>query len=92
MKKVFSLLMVLAFVMAGMAQGDGSTATQPKKHKKVKTPEITFEKLVHDYGQINQGENGECEFVFKNTGKAELILTNCRSSCGCTVERPHRSR
>jgi hypothetical protein len=23
--------------------------------------------------------------VFKNTGKAELILTNCRSSCGCTV-------
>ena len=84
MKKVFSLLMVLAFVMAGMAQGDAN-ATQPKKNKKVKTPEITFETLVHDYGQINQGENGECEFVFKNTGKADLILTNCRSSCGCTV-------
>jgi hypothetical protein len=83
MKKVFSLLMILAFVMAGMAQQDGST--QPKKNKKVKTPEITFETLVYDYGQINQGDNGECEFVFKNTGKAELILTNCRSSCGCTV-------
>lgn len=82
MKKVFSLLMVLAFVMAGVAQND---AAQPKKNKKVKTPEITFEKLVHDYGQIYQGENGECEFVFKNTGKAELVLTNCRSSCGCTV-------
>jgi hypothetical protein len=82
MKKVFSLLMVLAFVMAGIAQND---AAQPKKNKKVKTPEITFEKLVHDYGEIYQGENGECEFVFKNTGKAELILTNCRSSCGCTV-------
>ena len=82
MKKVFSLLMVLAFVVAGMAQND---AAQPNKNKKVKTPEITFEKLVHDYGEIYQGENGECEFVFKNTGKAELILTNCRSSCGCTV-------
>ena len=74
--------MVLAFVMAGVAQNDGA---QPKKNKKVTTPEITFEKLVHDYGEIYQGENGECEFVFKNTGKADLILTNCRSSCGCTV-------
>ena len=78
MKKVFSLLMILAFVMGGMAQNDAE-----KPNKKVKTPEITFETLVHDYGQINQGENGE--FVFKNTGKADLILTNCRSSCGCTV-------
>ena len=80
MKKVFSLLMILAFVMGGRAQNDAE-----KPNKKVKTPEITFETLVHDYGQINQGENGECEFVFKNTGKADLILTNCRSSCGCTV-------
>lgn len=80
MKKVFSLLMILVFVMGGMAQNDAE-----KPNKKVKTPEITFETLVHDYGQINQGENGECEFVFKNTGKADLILTNCRSSCGCTV-------
>ena len=80
MKKVFSLLVILAFVMGAMAQNDAE-----KPNKKVKTPEITFETLVHDYGQINQGDNGECEFVFKNTGKAELILTNCRSSCGCTV-------
>ena len=82
MKKVFSILMVMAFVFAGIAQNDEA---QPKKNKKVKTPEITFVKLVHDYGQIEQGANGECEFEFKNTGKADLILTNCRSSCGCTV-------
>ena len=82
MKKVFSILVVMAFVFAGVAQND---ASQPKKNKKVKTPEITFVNLVHDYGQIEQGANGECEFEFKNTGKADLILTNCRSSCGCTV-------
>ena len=82
MKKVFSLLMILALVMGGIAQND---AAQTKKGKKVKSPEITFETLVHDYGQIMQGDNGVCEFVFKNTGKADLILTNCRSSCGCTV-------
>lgn len=73
-------MIVLAFVCASFAQG-----SEPAKQKKVKEPEITFESLVHDYGNIYQGDNGVCEFVFKNTGKAELVLTNCRSSCGCTV-------
>ena len=82
MKKVFSILMLMAFVFAGVAQADDA---KPKKNKKAKVPEITFVKLVHDYGQVEQGGNGECEFEFKNTGKADLILTNCRSSCGCTV-------
>lgn len=80
MKKVFSLLAVMVLVVAAIAQD-----TQPAKNKKVKEPEITFESLVHDYGNIQQGDNGTCEFVFKNTGKADLLLTNCRASCGCTV-------
>ena len=59
----------------------------PKKEKKSKTKvaEITFESLEHDYGNIYKGDNGECEFVFKNTGKAPLQITNARASCGCTV-------
>lgn len=81
MKKLLSVCMLLAFVFAGVAQD----AATEKSNKKVKEPEITFENLVHDYGNITQDDNGECEFVFKNTGKADLILTNCRSSCGCTV-------
>lgn len=80
MKKVLSLFIVTAFVFSAFAQ-DANT----DKNKKVKEPEITFETLVHDYGNIMQGDNGTCEFVFKNTGKADLLLTNCRSSCGCTV-------
>ena len=71
----------MAFVIAGVAQEDAAQS----KSKNEKTPEITFEYLVYDYGQVEQGGNGECEFVFKNTGEADLILTNCRSSCGCTV-------
>jgi len=47
--------------------------------------EISFEKLHHDYGEIFQTENGEYEFKFKNTGSEPLILTDVRSSCGCTV-------
>lgn len=48
-------------------------------------PIISFDKLVHDYGTIKKGSDGICEFTFKNTGKDTLILSNAKSSCGCTV-------
>jgi hypothetical protein len=47
--------------------------------------QITFDKLVHDYGTIEQGADGNVEFRFKNTGKEPLIITNARASCGCTT-------
>ena len=50
-----------------------------------KGPSIEFTSLVHDYGTIEQGADGNCEFVFKNTGTEPLTLTNVRSSCGCTI-------
>ncbi|MBL4706499.1 MAG: DUF1573 domain-containing protein [Flavobacteriales bacterium] len=47
--------------------------------------ELTLDKEVHDYGTMDQGGNGECIFVVTNTGKAPLLITNCKGSCGCTV-------
>jgi hypothetical protein len=46
---------------------------------------IKFEKEVHDYGTISQGADGGTEFVFTNTGKEPLVITNATGSCGCTV-------
>lgn len=46
---------------------------------------IEFSKEVHDYGTITQGGDGTCEFEFKNTGNAPLIISNAKGSCGCTV-------
>lgn len=48
-------------------------------------PEMTFENEVIDYGTIEQGANGQREFVFVNTGNEPLIITNAKGSCGCTV-------
>jgi hypothetical protein len=48
-------------------------------------PVIKFDKTVHDYGTIQQHGDGKCEFKFTNEGKEPLILSNVRSSCGCTV-------
>ncbi|GAB1417593.1 hypothetical protein MASR2M12_03580 [Bacteroidales bacterium] len=48
-------------------------------------PEITFTETSHDYGTILLNGNGTFEFEFKNTGNEPLILSQPRSSCGCTV-------
>jgi len=43
-------------------------------------PVIEFDKLVHDYGTIEQHDDGKCEFTFTNNGKEPLILSNVRAS------------
>jgi hypothetical protein len=48
-------------------------------------PQIKFDTLAYDYGTIQQGGNGAHEFVFVNTGNKPLVLSNVRSSCGCTI-------
>ncbi|MDD2381849.1 MAG: DUF1573 domain-containing protein [Mariniphaga sp.] len=50
-----------------------------------KQDSIIFNKLEHDYGIIELGSDGQCEFTFTNKGDAPLILSNVRASCGCTV-------
>lgn len=66
---------------AGHDHGAATTTTATPQS----TADIKFESLVHDYGNIKQGDNGECVFKFKNTGKEPLIISNCQGSCGCTV-------
>ncbi|MPM10238.1 hypothetical protein SDC9_56566 [bioreactor metagenome] len=48
-------------------------------------PVISFEKLTHDFGDVKQGTPVTYDFVFTNTGKEPLLLSEPRSSCGCTV-------
>jgi len=48
-------------------------------------PQISIDKEVHDYGTIEQGAPGGCEFIVTNTGDSPLILNRCKGSCGCTV-------
>ena len=48
-------------------------------------PEITFKEVNHDFGEIQFKGNGSYEFEFVNTGNEPLILTQPKSSCGCTV-------
>jgi hypothetical protein len=48
-------------------------------------PVMTFDKLSHDFGTIDEGEVVETVFTLTNTGSSDLIILNARGSCGCTV-------
>lgn len=50
-------------------------------------PVITFESLEYDFGKITQGEVVSVDFHFRNTGKANLIISGASGSCGCTVPK-----
>ncbi|NJB72475.1 hypothetical protein GGR42_002966 [Saonia flava] len=51
-------------------------------------PIMTFDKSEHDFGTIDQGTPQEFAFTFTNTGNAPLIITDAKSTCGCTVPNP----
>lgn len=50
-----------------------------------KKAEIKFTKEEHNFGRIERKSKAETEFTFTNTGTAPLILSEVKSSCGCTV-------
>jgi len=69
------IFLLIAFVFAGL-----SLQAQAK---------IEFKSETIDYGNIAKGSDGVRVFEFTNTGDADLIISNVKSSCGCTVpEKP----
>ncbi|MDD2386116.1 MAG: DUF1573 domain-containing protein [Bacteroidales bacterium] len=50
-------------------------------------PKISFEETEFNFGTVIQGEKVIHNFVFTNTGKGNLIISNVKASCGCTVPK-----
>jgi major membrane immunogen (membrane-anchored lipoprotein) len=46
---------------------------------------IKFEKESHEFGDVAEGEKMEYTYKFTNEGTADLVVTNARAGCGCTV-------
>ena len=40
-----------------------------------------------DYGTIEKGADGVRVFKFTNSGKTDLVITNAKASCGCTIPK-----
>ncbi|MBW3544200.1 MAG: DUF1573 domain-containing protein [Bacteroidetes bacterium] len=78
MKKVVLSFLMMLFVVAAYAQEKAQVAS-------VNGPQITFQESEYKFGDLEQGEKAEHVFTFKNTGTAPLVLSDVRTTCGCTA-------
>lgn len=68
--KKYSILALLIFVLCSFA---GPKAA------------IEWTTTEHDFGKIERNKPVTIEFTFKNPGMIPLVVTDVKSSCGCTV-------
>ena len=73
MKKILFIVSVIAFNFNVFSQD--------------KIAKINFKTTEIDYGVIEKGSNGVRDFEFTNNGNAPLIITNVKSTCGCSIPK-----
>jgi len=91
--KKYLILSLSALALTFTACGENTekkeapaTAVEASSAKAVSNaPVMTFDKTIHDFGTIQEGERVETLFTFTNTGKSDLVIVDARGSCGCTV-------
>jgi len=73
MKRTILLLFVGLFALSVSAQDN--------------VAKIEFKNETIDYGEIDKGSDGVRVFEFTNTGDAPLVISDVKSSCGCTIPK-----
>ena len=48
---------------------------------------MSFDKISHDFGNIQEGELVKTVFEFTNTGENDLYIVDAVGSCGCTIPK-----
>jgi hypothetical protein len=72
----------MAFVGTSVVAQKAPVQPAPQK---VDAAVITLEKSSHDFGDIAQGDVVEQVFKFTNTGTQPLIISEIKTTCGCTT-------
>ena len=93
MKKIFLLIALPVLLLTSCKQ----TSTEPDidlirnprsaqgYDDRQQMPVIAFDNDLHDFGRLSAGENISYSFHFRNTGNADLVISGCSATCGCTV-------
>lgn len=60
-------------------------APAPAAGKAVAAPKIEIAQETKEMGTVPKGQVIETDFMIKNVGGSDLVITDARPSCGCTV-------
>jgi hypothetical protein len=104
MKKVMITLLCLSVSAAvANAQDKNAQVSAAANHGAVQAPapqeakkidpnagKFKFAEEIHYFKDVPEGPQAEYDFMFKNTGKKPINITEAHGSCGCTVPSwPH---
>jgi len=88
---IFAASLLLVAGCKGKAESDAGVDLIRNPHSAdgyqadTKMPVLTFDKDSHDFGRLSAGESISYSFHFTNTGSADLVISSCSATCGCTV-------
>lgn len=95
MKKIVIASLMLTSILVTSCKNGGASVSKISKENLEKAEQrdqsmkgaavVSFDREVHDFGTVNEGDVVETSFVVTNTGKSDLIITDAKASCGCTV-------
>ena len=87
MKRLILLAILFSFLACNESASKkiNTDVAQNQISKDRKYAEITFDRIFHDFGNVNEGEIAKTVFTFTNTSENDLYIVDARGSCGCTV-------
>jgi hypothetical protein len=98
MKKITYLFafLISSSLFISCGNGSGSAASKINKDNlenaksrdveiKNGAASISFESTEYDFGTVNEGEIVETTFRVTNSGTTDLVITDAKVTCGCTV-------
>jgi hypothetical protein len=93
MKNVVYILILSVLLFSACNNDDPASRIKKENLEKAKQkraelnkfPVMEFETKEIDFGTHNEGDILDTVFKFKNTGEAPLVITNVKTSCGCTT-------
>ncbi|RLD65703.1 MAG: hypothetical protein DRI84_06315 [Bacteroidetes bacterium] len=90
----FGLLIAVLFMMASCNQGNQDQLSGDLVNNPISAdgsgdinslPKFQFVTTDHDFGKLIDGVKVSFKFKFKNIGGSDLIISQIKTSCGCTA-------
>ncbi len=70
---------------ASKVNPDNVVVAAERDSQEIVYPAIEFNETEHDFGEIVNGTPVSTVFTYTNVGRAPLVVTDIKSTCGCTV-------